>query len=144
MLKGFLNIFKIEELRKKIFVTLSLLIVYRAGCFIPTPGVDTYALSQFFDKLAKAQTDTLVGMMNLFTGGALTRLSIFALGVMPYISASIIMQLLTAVVPALEKLAKELITSTRCLMSEKDSHVKTMRHLQYGLSQYQLQTFLWP
>ena len=101
------NIFKIEELRKKIFITLSLLIVYRAGCFIPTAGVNTFALSQFFDKIAKTQGQTLLGMVNLFTGGALTRLSIFALGIMPYISASIIMQLLTAVIPALERLAKE-------------------------------------
>lgn len=107
MLEIVSNIWKITELRKKIFVTLALLVVYRAGCFIPTPGVDTYALSQFFDQLAKNQGQSLLGMMNLFTGGALTRLSIFALGVMPYISASIIMQLLTAVIPALEKLAKE-------------------------------------
>lgn len=101
------NIFKIEELRKKIFITLSLLVVYRAGCFIPTAGVDTFALNQFFEKIAKTQGQTLLGMVNLFTGGALTRLSIFALGIMPYISASIIMQLLTAIVPALERIAKE-------------------------------------
>ena len=91
------NIFKIEELRRKIFITLALLIVYRAGCFIPTAGVDTFALTQFFDKLAKTQGQGLFGMVNLFTGGALTRLSIFSLGIMPYISASIIMQLLTGV-----------------------------------------------
>jgi preprotein translocase subunit SecY len=101
------NIFKVEELRKKIFITLSLLIVYRIGCFIPTPGVDTFALSQFFEKLSRTQGQTLLGMMNLFTGGALRRLSIFALGIMPYISASIIMQLLTAVLPPLERIAKE-------------------------------------
>lgn len=107
MLESVYNVFKIEELRKKIFITLALLIVYRAGCFIPTPGVDTFALSQFFDNLSRTQGETLLGMMNLFTGGALTRLSIFALGIMPYISASIIMQLLTAVVPVLERIAKE-------------------------------------
>jgi len=101
------NIFKIEELRKKIVITLSLLIVYRAGCFIPTAGVDTFALTQFFEKIARSQGQNLLGMINLFTGGALTRLSIFALGIMPYISASIIMQLLTAIIPALEKIAKE-------------------------------------
>lgn len=101
------NIFKIEELRKKVFITLSLLIVYRIGCFIPTPGINTFALSQFFDNLVAKQGGGFLGIMNLFTGGALTRLSIFALGIMPYISASIIMQLLTAVVPALEKIAKE-------------------------------------
>jgi preprotein translocase subunit SecY len=107
MFNALTSIFKIEELKKKIIVTLSLLVVYRAGCFIPTAGVDTFALTQFFDRIAKTQGQTLLGMVNLFTGGALTRLSIFALGIMPYISASIIMQLLTAVVPALEKIAKE-------------------------------------
>ncbi|MFH1875475.1 MAG: preprotein translocase subunit SecY [Candidatus Omnitrophota bacterium] len=101
------NIFRVEELRKKVFVSLALLVVYRIGCYIPTPGIDTSALSKFFEMYAKAGTQTLLGIMNLFTGGALTRLSIFALGIMPYISSSIIMQLLTAVVPALEKLAKE-------------------------------------
>jgi len=107
MFESLSNVFKIKELKKKILVTLSLLIVYRTGCFIPTAGVDTFALTQFFDKIAKTQGQTILGMVNLFTGGALTRLSIFALGIMPYISASIIMQLLTAVVPALEKIAKE-------------------------------------
>ncbi|UCD16070.1 MAG: preprotein translocase subunit SecY [Candidatus Omnitrophota bacterium] len=107
MLESVANIFKVEELKRKILITLSLLIVYRAGCFIPTPGIDTFALSVFFENLSKTQGQTLLGIMNLFTGGALTRLSIFALGIMPYISASIIMQLLTAVVPALEKIAKE-------------------------------------
>jgi len=79
------NIFKVEELKRKILITLSLLVVYRAGCFIPTAGVDTFALTQFFDKLAKTQGQGLFGMVNLFTGGALTRLSIFSLGIMPYI-----------------------------------------------------------
>jgi len=105
--KSITNIFKIEELRKKIFITLSLLIVYRAGCFIPTAGVNTAALSQFFETIAKTQGQTILGMVNLFTGGALTRLSIFALGIMPYISASIIMQLLVNIIPALERFAKE-------------------------------------
>jgi preprotein translocase subunit SecY len=83
------------------------LIVYRAGCFIPTPGVNSVALANFFDKLAKTQGESLLGIVNLFTGGALNRLSIFALGIMPYISASIIMQLLTGVIPALENLSRE-------------------------------------
>ena len=105
MLKAIGNIFKVAELKKKVFITLSLLIVYRVGCFIPTPGVNTV---NFFEKLQKAQAgQTILGMLGLFTGGALTRMSIFALGIMPYISASIIMQLLTAVIPALERLAKE-------------------------------------
>ena len=101
------NIFRVEELRKKIIITLSLLIVYRIGCFIPTPGINTVALGQFFDAMAKTQGETILGIINLFTGGALKRLSIFALGIMPYISASIIMQLLTGVIPALENLARE-------------------------------------
>ena len=107
MFESAINIFRVEELRRKIFITFALLIVYRIGCFIPTPGVDIAALTQFFDRVAQAQGQTLLGMMSIFTGGALTRLSIFALGIMPYISSSIIMQLLTAVIPALEKLSKE-------------------------------------
>jgi len=107
VLKQLGNIFKVEELRKKVLITFALILVYRAGCFIPTPGIDIQALSRFFEQVAKTQGQTLLGVMNLFTGGALRRLSIFSLGIMPYISASIIMQLLTAVVPALERLAKE-------------------------------------
>lgn len=107
MFAALTNIFKIKELRNKISITLFLLIIYRIGCFIPTPGIDSVALSNFFEQLARTTGQTILGMMNLFTGGALRRLSIFALGIMPYISASIIMQLLTAVVPALERIAKE-------------------------------------
>jgi preprotein translocase subunit SecY len=107
MFNAVANVFKIKELRKKILITLSLLIVYRIGCFIPTAGIDTYSLKEFFDGMAKESGEGIIGMVNLFTGGALTRLSIFALGIMPYISASIIMQLLTAVIPYLERIAKE-------------------------------------
>ncbi|OQX88404.1 MAG: preprotein translocase subunit SecY [Candidatus Omnitrophica bacterium 4484_70.2] len=107
MLESLGNIFRIEELRKKVFITLALLAVFRLGCFIPTPGINTHALSRFFENLAKTQGATLLGLINIFTGGALRRLSIFALGIMPYISASIIMQLLTGVIPALEKIAQE-------------------------------------
>ncbi|MBD3246790.1 MAG: preprotein translocase subunit SecY [Candidatus Omnitrophica bacterium] len=107
MFKKVSNIFRIPDLKRKILITLSLLIVYRIGCFLPTPGVDTFELTRFFDKMTQTQGHTLLGIANMFTGGALTRLSIFALGIMPYISSSIIMQLLSAVVPALERLAKE-------------------------------------
>ncbi|MDD4183423.1 MAG: preprotein translocase subunit SecY [Candidatus Omnitrophica bacterium] len=107
MFEAVKNVFKIEELKKKVLITLGLLIVYRVGCYIPTPGIDTFALNKFFENLAKTQGQTLLGILGIFTGGALDRLSIFALGVMPYISSSIIMQLLTAVIPALERLAKE-------------------------------------
>jgi len=107
MFNSLTNIFKIPDLKKKVLITLSLLVVYRIGAFVPTPGIDTAALSKYFEELARAHGQTFLGMINLFTGGALRRLSIFALGIMPYISASIIMQLLTAVVPAFEKMARE-------------------------------------
>jgi len=107
MLQAFTNLFKIPDLKRKILFTFLILAVYRLGAFIPTPGVNGAALAQFFDRLAQTQGATLFGIMNMFTGGALTRLTIFALGIMPYISASIILQLLTAVIPALERLSKE-------------------------------------
>jgi preprotein translocase subunit SecY len=107
MLAALSNIFKIPDLRKKIFLTLGLIAVYRIGGYIPTPGIDGAALSQFFENIARTAGGTLFGIMDLFSGGAISKLTIFALGIMPYISASIIMQLLTTVVPSLEKLAKE-------------------------------------
>jgi len=102
-LKSFQNVFKIPELKRRIIMTAVLLIAYRVGAHVPTPGIDGEALARVFDQ---AQ-NTLLGMVDLFSGGNLRRLSIFALGIMPYISASIILQLLTVVVPALERLAKE-------------------------------------
>jgi preprotein translocase subunit SecY len=107
MIQAFVNSFKIPDLRKKILITLGIIAVYRLGTFIPTPGIDGSKLSLFFENLASTQGGTLFGVMNLFSGGAIHRLTIFALGIMPYISSSIIMQLLTVVIPALEKLAKE-------------------------------------
>ena len=107
MLEAFVNTFKIPDLRKKILLTLALIAVYRVGTYIPTPGVDGAKLAVFFSNLARSQGGALFGIMNMFSGGAISRLTIFALGIMPYISASIILQLLTAVIPALEKLAKE-------------------------------------
>lgn len=107
MLQAFANTFKIPDLRKKILITLGIIAVYRLGTYIPTPGIDGAKLAVFFDNLARTQGGTLFGVMNLFSGGAIHRLTIFALGIMPYISSSIIMQLLTVVIPALEKLAKE-------------------------------------
>ena len=100
---GFQNIFKIPELKKRILFTLALLIVYRVGVHVPVPGIDAVALASFF---AKAK-GTLLGLFDMFSGGALERLSVFALGIMPYISASIILQLLTVVIPHLEQLKKE-------------------------------------
>jgi preprotein translocase subunit SecY len=100
---GFQNILKLPELKRRIFITLSLLFVYRIGVHVPTPGIDSAALAQIFS----ANKDGILGMFNMFSGGALERLSVFALGIMPYISASIILQLLTVAVPHLEALSKE-------------------------------------
>lgn len=103
MLTGFQNIGRIPELKRRILQTLFLLAVYRIGAHIPTPGINTEALSAFF----KAARGTLLGLFDMFSGGAMSQLSVFALGIMPYISASIILQLLTVVVPTLERLSKE-------------------------------------
>lgn len=103
MIGGFRNIAKIPELQKRILYTLVLLAIYRIGVHVPTPGIDTQALAAFFDQ-AKG---SLLGLFDMFAGGALSRLSVFALGIMPYISASIILQLLTVVFPHLERLSKE-------------------------------------
>ena len=100
---SFQNIFKIPELKKRIIYTLALLIVYRIGVHVPTPGIDGIALASFFAKME----GTILGIFNMFSGGALERLSVFALGIMPYISASIILQLLTVAIPHLERLKKE-------------------------------------
>lgn len=97
------NIFRIEELRERIIFTLFMLFVFRIGAHIPTPGIDGSALTAFFE----AQQGSILRFFDMFTGGALARLTVFALGVMPYISASIIMQLLTVVFPYLERLSKE-------------------------------------
>jgi len=103
VLEAFQNIFRIPELKKRVLFTLGMLAVYRVGCHIPTPGIDAVALSHFF----KQAQGTLLGLFDMFSGGALERMSVFALGIMPYISSSIIFQLLTVVVPAIEKLSKE-------------------------------------
>ena len=94
---------KATELRKRILFTIGLLIIYRLGTFIPVPGIDGAELRQFMETAAQG----IGGMLSMFTGGALGRMGIFALGIMPYISASIIVQLMTAMVPALEQLKKE-------------------------------------
>ncbi len=99
---GFANIFRIAELRKRLLFTLSILAIYRLGIFVTTPGVDRLAMRRVVQS-----SGGLLGLFNLFSGGALEQLSVFALGIMPYISASIILQLLTVVVPKLEQLQKE-------------------------------------
>mgnify|MGYP006093128935 FL=1 len=94
---------RFSEVRQRLFFLIGALVVYRIGTFIPVPGIDPFALEQFFE----AQSGTILSMFNMFSGGALERLSIFALGIMPYISASIIMQMSTHVVPQLGQLRKE-------------------------------------
>lgn len=103
MLGSLLNIFKIPELKRRIFFTFGLLAIYRVGAHIPTPGIDGVALAEFF----KQAQGTLLGFFDMFAGGALLKMTVFALGIMPYISASIIIQLLTVVIPHLERLSKE-------------------------------------
>ena len=103
MLEKFLNIFRIEDLRKRIFFTLGLLAVYRLGAHIPTPGIDAAKLASFFNQ----QAGGALGLLDLFNGGNLRKLTVFALGIMPYITASIIFQLLTVIYEPLAKLQKE-------------------------------------
>ena len=103
MIDSFRNIFAIPELRKRLLFTFGLLAVYRLGSHIPVPGIDPQALLEFMT----ASEGTILGFVNTFTGGSLQRVAIFGLGIMPYITASIILQLLTVVWPYLEKLSKE-------------------------------------
>ncbi|MBI4707694.1 MAG: preprotein translocase subunit SecY [Candidatus Omnitrophica bacterium] len=107
MFSALVNSFKIPDLKRRLIITGALVAVYRIGCYVPTPGIDGSALAEFFSRVSKTAGGTLFGIINMFSGGAMERLTIFALGIMPYISSSIIMQLLTAVIPALEKMAKE-------------------------------------
>jgi preprotein translocase subunit SecY len=103
MLEGFQNASRIPELRRRVIFTLAMLAVYRVGVAIPTPGIDRVALANFFSQVE----NTIFGLFNLFSGGAFEQFSVFSLGIMPYISASIILQLLTVVFPYLERLSKE-------------------------------------
>lgn len=103
MTTGFSNTLRVEELKKRLLFVAGMVAVYRVGVAIPTPGIDGKAMQAFFQEAA----NDVFGLVNLFSGGALERFSIFALGIMPYISASIILQLLTVVIPTLENLKKE-------------------------------------
>lgn len=104
-MQSFADIFKIPELRKRVFFTLGILVVYRIGVAIPIPGIDATAIQQLF----KSQANNFLGFLDMFSGGAMSRMSIFAMGVMPYINSSIIMSLLQGahVIPYLDRLAKE-------------------------------------
>jgi preprotein translocase subunit SecY len=104
MLKTFLNAFRIPELRKKLAFTAGMLALYRLGAYLPAPGINVDAVEDIADNFTGSN---VLGFLNLFSGGSLQRFSIFTLGIMPYITASIILQLMTVVVPSLEKLRKE-------------------------------------
>ncbi len=103
MLQTILNAFSVPEIRRKLAFTAAILLLYRLGAYIPSPGVNIDAIDSAGDQFG----NNILGFLNLFSGGSLSRLSLFALGIMPYITASIILQLLTVVVPALERLSKE-------------------------------------
>jgi preprotein translocase subunit SecY len=102
-LQGFLNIFRIPELRARVLFTLGMLAVYRIGGFVPLPGIDSAAIATFFN----GTSNNLFGLYNTFVGGALQRASVFSLGVMPYISASIIIQIMGAVIPSIQAMQKQ-------------------------------------
>jgi preprotein translocase subunit SecY len=104
VLATILSSFRVADIRKKLLFTAALLALYRLGSYIPVPGVSTEALKQLEENYAGSN---ILGFLNLFTGGGLSRIALFALGIMPYITASIILQLLTVVSPSLEKLQKE-------------------------------------
>ena len=123
MLSALANVLKVPDLRRKILLTLGLLAVFRVGAYIPTPGIDGAALAKFFEQITSQAGGGLFGIMDLFSGGAISKLTIFALGIMPYISSSIIMQLLTTVIPSLEKLAKE---------GGEDGRKKITQYTRYG------------
>jgi preprotein translocase subunit SecY len=104
MLRTILNAFSVADIRKKLAFTAAMLALYRLGAYIPAPGVDVQAVKEIENNFGGSN---VLGFLNLFSGGSLSRLSLFALGIMPYITASIILQLLTVVVPSLERLQKE-------------------------------------
>ncbi|MGZ5358493.1 MAG: preprotein translocase subunit SecY [Solirubrobacterales bacterium] len=104
MLQTILNAFSVKDIRKKLLFTAAILALYRLGAYIPSPGVDAGTVKDIEENFSGSN---ILGFLNLFSGGSLSRLSLFALGIMPYITASIILQLLTVVVPALERLQKE-------------------------------------
>ncbi len=128
---AFGNIFRIPELRKRLLFTLGMLAVYRLGIYVTTPGVDRIAMKEI------VQQGNLLGLLNFFSGGAFEQLSIFALGIMPYVSSSIILQLLTVVVPALEKMQKEGEIGRRKITQYTRYGTIVLSALQgYGISTY--------
>ena len=113
MLTAFANAFRTPDLRKKILFTMFILAIFRVGSTIPVPNVNVQQLNQCRNQAASGENAGLYSLINLFSGGALLQLAIFALGIMPYITASIILQLLTVVIPRLETLKKEGASGTQ-------------------------------
>lgn len=111
MLEGIRDSFKVPDLRKRLGITIGLITVYRMGCYVPSPGIDGRALSQFFQQFP----NTLLGLADLFAGGALSNATIFALGIMPYISVSIILELLTSIIPYFESIKRSGVEGRRKL-----------------------------
>src|SRR5947208_11582421 len=97
------NAWRVPELRKRVLFTFMILALYRLGSWIPAPGVDSQTIKDYFN----SRGGTILGLLNIFSGGALSQFALFALGIMPYVTASIILQLMTVVVPKLERLQKE-------------------------------------
>ena len=116
LLSALVNAWSIPELRRKLMFTLAMLVIYEVGIFIPTPGINGKELGRIFNELAAASGGGLLNLLDMLTGGALSHATIFALGIMPYISATIIVEtLLATAIPALEKLRKEGLAGYRKL-----------------------------
>jgi preprotein translocase subunit SecY len=107
VLTAFARAFKTPDLRKKLLFTLGIMVVFRMGAHIPVPGVNYAGVQTCLSNMNKAGGNQLLGLVNLFSGGALLQITVFALGIMPYITSSIILQLLTVVIPRLDALKKE-------------------------------------
>lgn len=107
MLGSLINIFRVADLRKKVLFTLAMIVVYRIGAHVPTPFIDPVAMQKFFRTLSSGSAGGVFSVVDMFSGGAFSQMTIFALGIMPYISASIVLQLLTVVWPRLERISKE-------------------------------------
>ena len=107
MLSAFVSAFRTPDLRKKLFFTLGMIALYRLGASLPTPNTDTGSINDCLEQVQGGASQGVYSLINLFSGGALLKLSVFALGIMPYITASIIVQLLVVVIPRFEQLKKE-------------------------------------
>ena len=119
LLSALANAWRIPELRKRLLFTLGMIAIYETGIFIPVPGVNGTELGRIFDELAQATGGGLLNLLDMFTGGALSQATVFALGIMPYISATIIVEtLLATAIPSLEKLRKEGGVAAALLLGE--------------------------